>query len=75
MLDFIRVGRTEKEIQLELDYYMLKNGAEALSFDTIALSGSNTSLPHGVPSDKKVESGEFVLMDISEQLMMAGTAI
>ena len=63
MLDFIRVGRTEKEIQLELDYYMLKNGAEALSFDTIALSGSNTSLPHGVPSDKKVESGEFVLMD------------
>ena len=63
MLDFIKVGRTEKEIQLELDYYMLKNGAEALSFDTIALSGSNTSLPHGVPSDKKVESGEFVLMD------------
>ncbi len=43
-------------------------------FDTIALSGSNTSLPHGVPSDKKVESGEFVLMDF-EQLMMAGTAI
>ncbi len=32
MLDFIKVGRTEKEIQLELDYYMLKNGAEALSF-------------------------------------------
>ena len=61
--ELIRVGRTEKEIQLELDYYMLKNGAEALSFDTIALSGSNTSLPHGVPSDKKVESGEFVLMD------------
>ena len=63
MLGFIRPGRTEKEIQLELDYYMLRNGAEALSFDTIALSGSNTSLPHGVPSDKKVESGEFVLMD------------
>lgn len=37
MLDFIKVGRTEKEIQLELDYYMLKNGAEALSFDTLSL--------------------------------------
>ncbi len=63
MLDFIRVGRTEKEIQLELDYYMLSHGAEGLSFDTIALSGKNTSLPHGVPSDKEVQSGEFVLMD------------
>ncbi|MDE6149546.1 MAG: aminopeptidase P family protein [Ruminococcus sp.] len=63
MLDFISVGRTEREIQLELDYFMLKNGAEALSFDTIALSGKNTSLPHGVPSDKKVEQGEFVLLD------------
>lgn len=63
MLDFIKEGRTEREIQLELDYFMLKNGAEALSFDTIALSGKNTSLPHGVPSDKKVEKGEFVLLD------------
>ncbi|MBQ9375464.1 MAG: aminopeptidase P family protein [Ruminococcus sp.] len=63
ILDYIKVGRTEREIQLELDYFMLKNGAEALSFDTIALSGKNTSLPHGVPSDKKVADGEFVLLD------------
>lgn len=63
MLNFISVGKTEREIQLELDYYMLSHGAEALSFDTIALSGKNTSLPHGVPSDKIVQSGEFVLLD------------
>lgn len=63
MLGFIREGVTEREIQLELDYFMLKNGAEGLSFDTIALSGANTSLPHGTPSDKKVRRGEFVLMD------------
>lgn len=63
MLGFIREGVTEREIQLELDYFMLRNGAEALSFDTIALSGANTSLPHGVPSDKAVRNGEFVLMD------------
>lgn len=63
MYDFIKPGVTEREIQLELDFYMLSHGAEALSFDTIALSGVNTSMPHGVPSDKKVESGEFVLMD------------
>lgn len=63
MLSFIREGVSEREIQLELDYYMLRNGAEALSFDTIALSGKNTSLPHGVPGDKKVEKGDFVLLD------------
>ena len=42
---------------------MLKNGAEALSFDTIAITGANTSLPHGVPGDNVVKEGGFVLMD------------
>lgn len=63
MLEFVKEGITEREISLELDFFMLKNGAEALSFDTIALSGVNTSLPHGVPSDKQVRKGEFVLLD------------
>ncbi|MCD7891704.1 MAG: aminopeptidase P family protein [Ruminococcus sp.] len=63
ILGFIKPGVTEREIALELDYQMLRLGAEALSFDTIALAGANTSMPHGVPSDKKVEQGEFVLMD------------
>ena len=63
VLNFIRPGVTEREVGLHLDYYMLSHGAEALSFDTIAVSGSNTSLCHGVPTDRPVKSGEFVLMD------------
>jgi len=63
ILNFIRKGRTEKEIQLELDFFMLKNGAEALSFDTIAVSGVNSSMPHGVPSEKIIEDGDFITMD------------
>lgn len=63
ILDFIKVGRTEREIQLELDFFMLRNGAEALSFDTIAVSGVNSSMPHGIPSDKKIENGDFITMD------------
>ncbi len=63
ILGFIKVGRTEKEVALELEYFMLRNGADALSFETIAVSGKNSSLPHGVPSDKKIESGDFVTMD------------
>lgn len=63
ILKFIKAGVTEREIALELDRLMLEGGAEALSFETIALSGENTSMPHGVPSDRKVRSGDFVLMD------------
>ena len=63
ILNFIKVGVTEREIALELNRLMFEFGAEDLSFDTIVLSGANTSMPHGVPSEKKVQSGEFVLMD------------
>lgn len=63
ILGFIKEGVTEREIALELDRLMFEKGAEGISFDTIALAGENTSMPHGVPSDKKVKKGEFVLMD------------
>ncbi|MCQ2463096.1 MAG: aminopeptidase P family protein [Clostridia bacterium] len=63
ILGFISTDRTEKEIALELDYYMLSHGADGISFETIAVSGANSSLPHGVPSDKKIENGDFITMD------------
>ena len=63
ILSFIRPGVTEKRIALELDFYMLSHGAEALSFDTIAVTGKKTSMPHGVPDDTVVEIGDFITMD------------
>lgn len=63
ILGFIKPGVTEKEIALELDFFMLRSGGEALSFETIAVSGKNSSMPHGVPSYKKVENGDFITMD------------
>ncbi|MDE6035350.1 MAG: aminopeptidase P family protein [Ruminococcus sp.] len=63
LLPFIKNGRTEREIANELNRLMFVNGAEDLSFETIVLSGKNTSMPHGVPSDKPIKNGEFILMD------------
>lgn len=63
ILDFISTDKTEKEVALELEYFMLKNGADGLSFETICVSGKNSSLPHGVPTDKKIENGDFITMD------------
>ena len=68
MLTKLEVGKTEREMQLELDYFMLKNGADALAFDTILISGANTSLPHGVPTNKKIQEGDFVTMDFGAKV-------
>ncbi len=63
ILTFIKPGVTEKQIALELDFYMLSHGAEALSFETIAVTGKKTSMPHGVPDDTIVKDGDFITMD------------
>lgn len=63
ILDYIRPGRTEREIALELEFLIRRQGAEGIAFDFIVVSGANSSLPHGVPSDKAVEPGDFVTMD------------
>lgn len=63
MLGFVEAGRTEREVALELQSFMLREGAEKLAFDTIAVSGVNSSLPHGVPSEKKIEKGDFLTLD------------
>ena len=63
ILERIEIGRSEKEIALELEFFMRKNGADGIAFETIAISGNNTSLPHGVPTDNKIEKGDFFTMD------------
>ena len=63
VLGKIHTGMTEKQLQAELIYCLLKNGADGLSFDPIVVSGPNTSLPHGVAGDRVIQDGDFVTMD------------
>lgn len=63
VLTRIQVGMTEKELQAELIYCLYKNGGEGLAFDPIVVSGPNTSLPHGVAGDRRIQAGDFVTMD------------
>lgn len=63
ILNIIKEGVTEKQVALELDYQMQKLGSEGVSFETIAVSGKNSALPHGVPTDKKIEKGDFFTLD------------
>ncbi len=63
ILPFIREGVTERDVALELEFYMRRQGAQRVAFDFIVVSGANSSLPHGIPSDKRICKGDFVTMD------------
>ncbi|ARD46830.1 Xaa-Pro dipeptidase [Sporosarcina sp. P37] len=59
----IKAGKTELEIANELEFFMRKQGAASSSFDIIVASGKRGALPHGVASDKVIETGDLVTMD------------
>lgn len=67
VLEVIKPDMTEIEVALELEYFMRRNGAEGLAFDTIAVSGTNSSRPHGVPRHAKLEKG-FLTMDFGARV-------
>lgn len=62
ILNIISTDITENDVAAELEYFMRKNGAEDKSFETIAINGKKTSLPHGVPGNAKLQNG-FLTMD------------
>ena len=64
ILKYIKVGITEKDIERELQYLTKKLGADDISFPLIIASGKNSSMPHAVPSDKKIEAGDFITFDM-----------
>ena len=67
VLPLISTDMTEKELAAELLYRFLCNGADDKSFDTIAVSGPKSSMPHGVPGDNKIGKG-FLTIDFGARL-------
>ena len=63
VVDGLRAGMTERETAARLEHEFKRRGAQRASFDTIALFGARSSLPHGEPTDKPLEEGDIVLID------------
>lgn len=63
ILEIMKPGVSETEIALELEFFMKRQGAAKLSFDTIVASGANSSMPHAQVTDRKIQKGDFVTMD------------
>lgn len=62
ILNFITPNVTEIDIALELEFFMRKNGASGIAFETICVGGTKSSLPHGKPENIKLGTG-FLTMD------------
>lgn len=60
---FIRPGLKEIEVSNELEFFMRKQGATSSSFDIIVASGLRSALPHGVATDKVIETGDMITLD------------
>lgn len=60
----IKEGVTENELVAEVEYQIRKLGADGPSFDSMVLFGEKTALPHGVPGERKLQSGDMIMFDI-----------
>lgn len=67
LLKVIRHDMTEIEVAAELEYYMKLHGSENPSFDTIAVSGKASSVPHGTPRNSRLEEG-FLTLDFGAKI-------
>ena len=64
ILGYIKKGMTEKQVAEEIERFFKEKGASGTSFETIVASGANSSVPHATPTDKKIESGDIVTIDM-----------
>lgn len=60
---YIKAGMTDRQVAGELLDFTYRHGSEGPSFDYIVVSGKNSSMPHGVPTDKIIQPGDFITMD------------
>ncbi len=63
----LRPGVTENELAFEVEIFFRKNGAIP-AFTPIVVSGERSARPHGLPSDKMLEVGDFVTFDLGAKL-------
>ena len=61
--DFIEKGMSEDDLAAEIDYHLIKHGADASAFDTISSFGDHTALPHYTHGHRTLKEGDFILCD------------
>lgn len=63
IVNYIRPGMTEKQIAREIDYFYYKH-SDGISFDTIVASGENSSKPHAIPTNRRIQENDIITVDM-----------
>ncbi len=63
IVEYMHPGLTERDVQIELEDYVMRHGAEGLAFSSIVACGENGANPHAVPGDARLEAGQCVVLD------------
>ena len=63
ILTYIKPGMTEKQIADEIENYFRRR-TDGLAFETIVASGENTSKPHAVPTERKIQKQDIITIDM-----------
>lgn len=63
IIEYMRPGMTERAVQIELEDFMLRHGAEGLAFSSIVATGANGASPHAIPGQTVLEAGQCVVLD------------
>ena len=61
---YLRPGLTEREVAHEIERYMREKGADGMAFSPIVASGPNAALPHAVPTERAIQLGEPITIDM-----------
>ncbi len=64
VLDMLSPGMTEREVAAKIVYWHLRRGADSMSFEPIVASGPNAARPHARPTDRQLQEGDFVVLDM-----------
>lgn len=64
----LQPGMTERDVSIELEFNMKRQGADELAFANIVASGPNGAKPHAVPGNRMIEQGDFVVIDFGARV-------
>jgi len=64
----LRPGLTERQLGLEAEFYMRRQGADSAAFEPIIAAGPRSALPHARPSPRPLQPGDLVVVDLGARL-------
>jgi len=68
IMETIHPGMTEREVAWQLEVHMRTHGAEGLAFATIAAAGPRSAMSHAVPTDRPIQAGEPMVIDMGARV-------